>query len=58
VRIDKNFRNIQNFHYGMRMTVNNLEPVAPVETKQIQILVRWEYRGECYTHSIMSLIRR
>lgn len=58
VGIQRNFRNIIGFDYGTRMTVTNLALAAPVQTKQIQILVRWEYRGECYTHSIMSLRRR
>lgn len=57
VEIQRNFRNIQNFPFGTRMTVTDLDG-PPVETKQIQILVRWEYRNECYTHSIMSLRRR
>lgn len=58
VEVQRNFRNIQNFPYGTRMTVTDLEPVPPVQTKQIQILVRWEYRNECFTHSIISLRRR
>lgn len=56
VAIQRDFRNIQNFPYGTRMTVTDLD--AGPDTKQIQITVRWEYRNECYTHSIMSLRRR
>ena len=54
VEIQRNFRNIQNFPYGTRMTVTNLD----ANTRQIQIFVRWEYHNECFTHSIMSLRRR
>jgi len=57
VEIQRNFRNIINFPYGTRMTVTDLDG-PPVETKQIQITVRWEYRDACYTHSIISLRRR
>ena len=58
VRVDRSFRNIVNFPYGTRMTVTDLEPVAPIQTKQIEILVRWEYRDGCYSHNILSLRRR
>jgi len=54
VEIDTNFRNIQNFPFGTRRTVIDLN----VDTKQIQILVRWEYKNECYTHSATTLRRR
>ena len=55
VEIQRDFRNIQNFPFGTRMTVTNLD-TGP-NTKQIQITVRWEYRNDCFTHSIMSLRR-
>lgn len=58
MRIDRNFRNIQNFPFGSEITVSDLEPVAPINTKQIEIEVRWEYKNECYTHSITTLRRR
>lgn len=57
MRIDRNFRNIQKF-FGSEITVSDLEPVAPINTKQIEIEVRWEYKNECYTHSITTLRRR
>lgn len=54
VEIQRDFRNIQNFPFGTRMTVTNLD----ADTRQIQITVRWEYRNDCFTHSILSLRRR
>lgn len=57
VEVQRTFRDILNFPYGTRRTVTDFG-AAPVDTKQIQITVRWEYRGECYTHSIISLRRR
>jgi hypothetical protein len=57
VEVQRSFRDILNFPYGTRRTVIDLDG-PPVNTKQIQIIVRWEYRSECYTHSIISLRRR
>jgi len=57
VEVQRSFRDILNFPYGTRRTVTDFG-AAPVETKQIQITVRWEYRDECYTHGIISLRRR
>jgi len=57
VLIERNFRNIQDFPYGTRSTVTDMDG-PPANTKQIQITVRWEYRDECFTHSIISLRRR
>jgi type IV pilus assembly protein PilV len=54
VQIDRDFRNIQNFPYGTWRTVNDLDG----DTKRVQVLVRWEYRDECYTHSVTTLRRR
>ena len=54
VKIDRDFRNIQNFPFGTRRTVIDQD----VDTKQIEVLVRWEYKQECYTHSATSLRRR
>ncbi len=57
VAVQRSFRSIIDFPYGTRRTVTDLDG-PPVDTKQIQITVRWEYRNECYTHSIISLRRR
>jgi prepilin-type N-terminal cleavage/methylation domain-containing protein len=57
VRVQRNFRNIIDFPYGTRRTVTDLDG-PPVNTKQVQITVRWEYRDQCFTHSILSLRRR
>ena len=54
VMIERNFRSIQNFPYGTRCTVTNLD----ADTRQIQITVRWEYKNECNSHNIISLRRR
>lgn len=54
VGLTRNFRNIQNFPFGTRRTVTDLN----ADTKQIQVLVRWEYKNECYTHSATTLRRR
>ncbi len=58
MRIDRNFRNIQNFPFGSEITVSDLELVAPINTKRIEIEVRWQYKNECYTHTITTLRRR
>jgi len=57
VEVQRSFRDILNFPYGTRRNVTDLDG-PPVNTKQIQIIVRWEYRNQCYTHSIISLRRR
>jgi prepilin-type N-terminal cleavage/methylation domain-containing protein len=54
VEVQRSFRDILSFPYGTRRTVTNFG----ADTTQIQITVRWEYRNECYTHSIISLRRR
>jgi prepilin-type N-terminal cleavage/methylation domain-containing protein len=54
VEVDRNFRNIQNFPFGTNRTVTDLN----ADTKQIEILVRWEHKNECYTHSATTLRRR
>lgn len=57
VAVQRDFRNIQNFPYGTRMTVTPLDG-PPADTLQIQLTIRWQYRNECFTHSIISLMRR
>lgn len=56
VLLERDFRNIENFQYGSIMGVTNLDP-GP-DTILIQITVRWQYRDECYSHTISSLRRR
>jgi prepilin-type N-terminal cleavage/methylation domain-containing protein len=56
VLVERNFRNIQNFPFGSVMGVTDLDP-GP-DTKMIQVTVRWEYRNECYTHTVSSVRRR
>ena len=58
MRTGRNFRNIQNFSFGSEITVSDLEIVAPINTKRIEIEVRWQYKNECYTHTITTLRRR
>ena len=50
----RNFRNIQDFPFGTEIWVIDYD----ADTKQIDIAVAWEYKNECYTHSITSLRRR
>lgn len=54
VLVARNLRSIQDFPYGTERTVTDLD----ADTKQIQIVVRWQYRNICYGHDIMSLRRR
>jgi prepilin-type N-terminal cleavage/methylation domain-containing protein len=50
----RDFRNIQDFPFGTEIAVIDYD----ADTKQIDIEVAWEYKNECYTHSITSLRRR
>jgi prepilin-type N-terminal cleavage/methylation domain-containing protein len=56
--ISRDFRNIRDFRFGSKITVSDLETVAPINTKRIEIEVRWEHKNECYTHRISSVRRR
>jgi len=56
VKVVRSIRNIGNYEFGTRRT---LEPsILDTDTKKITVLVRWQYKDECYTHSITSLRRR
>jgi len=58
VLIDRNIRNMT-FPYGTMRDVTDLEvPPAPINTKQIEILVRWQQRNECFTYRLTTLRRR
>ncbi|NWF75074.1 MAG: prepilin-type N-terminal cleavage/methylation domain-containing protein [Nitrospirae bacterium] len=60
IKIERNFRNIQNFPFGLEVTVTDaLDPDGvTLSTKQIEILAAWEYKNECYTQSITTVRRR
>jgi prepilin-type N-terminal cleavage/methylation domain-containing protein len=49
-----NFRNIAPVPFGTRRTVSVLD----VDNRQVTVLVRWEYRGVCYSHQTNTLIKR
>lgn len=53
LKITRNIRN-NSFNFGSRRTVTDFG----MDTKQISILVRWEYKGDCYSHSITSVRKR
>ena len=55
VKVVRSIRNMGNYPFGTRMT---LAAISDPDTRMITVLVRWEYKGECYTHSITSLRRR
>lgn len=57
IQIDRNIRNIT-ASYGTRRTVEDLEAAAPINTKRITILVRWQQRNECFTYRLTTLRRR
>ncbi len=51
--IQRNFRNMQK-DFGSRITVTDID----ADTKEINVLVRWEHKDECYTQSATTLRRR
>jgi type IV pilus assembly protein PilV len=55
IPITRNVRNITGgFPYTTRMTVNNLN----TDNRQVDITVGWIWKGENYTHSITTIVRR
>ena len=54
IGIKRNFRNIRDFPYGTQVTVTDID----ANTKQIAVLVRWQYKNECFTHSVITLRRK
>jgi prepilin-type N-terminal cleavage/methylation domain-containing protein len=50
----RNFRNITNFSYAVTRTVADLNS----DNKQVDIRVQWTWKGETYTHSITTILRR
>ena len=56
LKVERSIRNMDLFQFGTRRT---LDPaILDPDTRKITVLVRWQYKGECYTHSITSLRRR
>lgn len=53
VRITRRIRNTD-IDFGSRRTVRSLGSDA----KEITILVRWQYRGSCYSHTISSIRKK
>jgi type IV pilus assembly protein PilV len=53
IPITRNIRSITNFPYTTRMTVTNLNTV-----NRVDITVGWTWKGENYTHSITTIVRR
>lgn len=53
--VTKSFRNIANFSYSVSRTVTDFRGG---EDKQINIIVTWNWRGNTYTHSISTILRR
>lgn len=57
-----NARPVRNMtvNYGTRRIVTDLCSPAPctADTKEVKILVRWEFRNECFENSVTTLRRR
>jgi prepilin-type N-terminal cleavage/methylation domain-containing protein len=53
VSIPRNIRNITGFNFGTRRTVT-----AVGSDMRVDILVRWQYENECFTHQISTVARR
>ncbi len=54
VLIQRNIRNITGFNFGTQRTVIALSG----DDSQVTVLVRWEYRNECFTHTISTIMKR
>jgi type IV pilus assembly protein PilV len=54
IPITRNIRSITNFPYTTRMTVTNLNTTV----NRVDITVGWTWKGENYTHSITTIVRR
>ncbi len=52
-QFNRDFRNTT-ISYGTRMTIDN---TMGTDNKGVTILVRWEYRNECFSHSISTVLR-
>ena len=54
--IQRNFRNIMSMNFNTNMTVATLG--AAGDAKQVSIQVTWNWKGEAFSHTITTLIRR
>ena len=55
-RVQRDFRNIINKDFCSNMTVTPLGVTG--DTRQVNIRVIWNWKGEAFIHSITTLIRR
>ena len=55
--VSRTLRNITNFSYAVTRTVTNLPPTNP-NNKRLDIAVAWTWKGENYTHSITTIVKR
>ena len=52
--VNRDFRSITNFQYTATRTVTDLN----LNNKQIDIMVTWNWKGNPYTHTISTIVRR
>lgn len=61
VLVERNFRNISDLDFCTNRTISCPEstpcPSSPT-MKQIDITVGWRWKGENYTHSVSTIVRR
>jgi type IV pilus assembly protein PilV len=55
-RVQRDFRNIINKDFCSNMTVTPLGVTG--DNRQVNIRVIWNWKGEAFTHSITTLVRR
>jgi type IV pilus assembly protein PilV len=55
--VNRDFRSITNFQFTATRTVTDLPPTNP-NNKQIDIMVTWNWKGNPYTHSITTIVRK
>lgn len=55
-RVQRNFRNIINKDFCTNMTVSTLG--AAGDARQVNVRVIWNWKGEAFSHTITTLIRR
>jgi prepilin-type N-terminal cleavage/methylation domain-containing protein len=54
LRMQRNLRNISNFDFCTNRDINTLN----INNKQVSITVGWKWKGNDYTHSITTIVRR
>lgn len=52
--VTRNLRNITSFSYNVTRTISDLN----VDNKQVNITVGWTWKGQDYTHTITSIVRK